>query len=512
MRPGSVAPEYVSPMLVIVSDLHLTDGTTGETVSPGAFSIFVERLRELAVAASWRADGVYRPIERIDLVLLGDILDVIRSTQWLARPGVRPWTSPQSPEFIERVTRITADILRNNEESLAVLRGVAAPGGLCVPSALRAVRLAEDESGEPVSVRIHYMVGNHDWFFHHPGEAFDRLRQTVIAQMGLAQPADRPFPHDMTESEELLGAMRRHKVTARHGDLFDPINFEGDRDASSLGDAIVVELVTRFAVEVERDLGNELPGGAIAGLREIDNVRPLLLVPVWLDGLLERTCAFPAIRKQVKGVWDRLVDEFLAVDFVRRHDTFSPLDIVDGLQRTLKFSKRLSINWASTIVGWLQGLRGASDESYYRHALGEQDFRNRRAKHIVYGHSHTAETVPLDASYADGYVLNQVYFNAGTWRRVHLQTQLAPSEHEFVAADVMTYLAFFQGDERKGRPYESWLGTLGYYPSSGPIRRVDPGRPSHAQSQSVPAPGVPQHAPHFAAGLIKPRPAAPRRL
>ena len=42
-------------MLVIVSDLHLNDGTTGATLQPGAFSLFAERLQELARAASWPA-------------------------------------------------------------------------------------------------------------------------------------------------------------------------------------------------------------------------------------------------------------------------------------------------------------------------------------------------------------------------------------------------------------------------------------------------------------------------
>ena len=38
--------------------------------------------------------------------------------------------------------------------------------------------------------------------------------------------------------EQLLEALRRHKVFARHGDIYDPFNFEGDRNQSSLGDAI----------------------------------------------------------------------------------------------------------------------------------------------------------------------------------------------------------------------------------------------------------------------------------
>jgi len=57
-------------------------------------------------------------------------------------------------------------------------------------------------------VRIHYMVGNHDWFYHLPGEAYDALRQKLVEQIGLANRSDRPFPHDITESDELLQTMR----------------------------------------------------------------------------------------------------------------------------------------------------------------------------------------------------------------------------------------------------------------------------------------------------------------
>jgi len=505
-------------MLVIVSDLHLTDGSSGGTIPPGAFSLFAGRLRDLAVAASWRADGGYRPIDRIDLVLLGDVLDVIHSARWVSRPNVRPWGNPHTPEFLDQVARITADILAHNEESLAVLRGLAAEGGVTVPPALRSARPATDGEGQPVPVRIHYIVGNRDWFYHLPGPNYDALRQTVVQQMGLANRHDRPLAHDITESEDLLEAMRRHKVTARHGDLYDPVNFEEDRDASSIGDAIAIELAGRFAAEVASGLGAELPASTVLGLREIENIRPLLLIPVWIDGLLERTCTVPAVRKRIKTVWDRLADEFLSIDFVRQRDRVQGLGAggwglgVDGLARVLKFSKRLSIGWGSSIVEWLQRLRGAKGDSYSHHALTEQDFRNRRARHIVYGHTHLAETVPLDASYAEGYVLDQVYFNSGTWRRVHRQTRLAPAGHEFIASDAMTYLAFFASDQRKGRPYETWSGQLGYQLPDVTVHRIDPGRLSHVTGQGVSAPGLQGHAPHFATPPVKPAVGPTRRL
>ena len=171
-----------------------------------------------------------------------------------------------------------------------------------------------------------------------------------------------------------------------------------------------------------------------------------------------------------------------------------------------------SIGWASAIVKWMQEIRGCAGESYYHHALTEQDFRNRRAKHIVYGHTHATESVPLDASYAEGYVLGQMYFNSGTWRRVHRQTRLAPAEHEFIASEVMTYMAFFQGDERKGRPYETWSGTLGHPSTEITIHRIDPGRANHVPGQSVSASSLHNHAPHFPASSLKPGAAPARRV
>ncbi len=484
-------------MLVIVSDLHLTDGTGGATISPNAFAIFADQVRDLSQAASWRADGSYRPIERVDVVLLGDVLDIIRSARWNAHDTVRPWSNQGQAEFASLVTEITHDVLRHNEPALAVLRKLAGERPPTLPAASQAGRPAGDAAAQPIEVKLHYLVGNHDWFFHLRGPRFNQLRQTVVRQMGLANRADEPFPHDPAENEELLGVMRRHRVFARHGDIFDPFNFTGDRDASSLGDAIVIELLNRFALAVDRDLASELPAATLAGLRELDNVRPTLLVPVWLDGLLERTCPLPSQRRRVKAVWDDLAEQFLELPYVRQQDTWRPDDLVDGLQRTLKFSRNVSLRAASAVLGWLNELRGANHDSYYQHALAEQDFRNRRAKHIVYGHTHDAESVPLDASYAEGYVLNQVYFNSGTWRRVHRQTRFAPREHEFIPADVMTYLAFFQGDERGGRSFESWTGTLGIEPVDMPQLRVDQGKERHAEGQSVPPSALQGHAPHF---------------
>src|SRR5262245_20645001 len=100
-------------MLAIISDLHISDGSTGPLAAPAVIDLLAERLCDLAWRASWRADGAYRPIDRIDLILLGDALDVIGSRRWLTA-NCRPWDDYQSPAVIETVTGIVEEILRKN--------------------------------------------------------------------------------------------------------------------------------------------------------------------------------------------------------------------------------------------------------------------------------------------------------------------------------------------------------------------------------------------------------------
>lgn len=99
-------------MLVIVSDLHLKDGTTGSAITPDAFRVFAEKLRSTTYRASWRADDRYDPIKTIDLLLLGDIFDLIRSERWLTKQtgepeNIRPWDDPHSQAYIEKIHEIT---------------------------------------------------------------------------------------------------------------------------------------------------------------------------------------------------------------------------------------------------------------------------------------------------------------------------------------------------------------------------------------------------------------------
>ena len=249
-------------MLVLVSDLHLTDGSSGATINKGAFAVFRQRLSDLAYDASWRADGTYKPLQECHVVLLGDVLDVIRSCAWLDDTvrKIRPWSSIDA-HFANKVSDITAGILKHNKDSLAILRSLACGSPITIPDATADGSVAivgrdpDAEGRVPVKVNIHYVVGNHDWFFHVPGPDFDVIRQYIATAMGLVTPPTPFFPHDPLESPQLTKIFQDHRIWARHGDIFDSMNYEKNRNASSLGDAVVVELLNRFPDAVAKQLG-----------------------------------------------------------------------------------------------------------------------------------------------------------------------------------------------------------------------------------------------------------------
>jgi UDP-2,3-diacylglucosamine pyrophosphatase LpxH len=442
-------------MLVIISDLHLTDGTTGTTVGAAAFEDFRQHLEDFALDACERPNGEYRSIESIELVLLGDIFDIIRSTLWTddGKEGVRPWDDPDSPAFIAKIEAITRAILAFNQETFAILKGLTADTPITVPSK----RGGRQHTAVPT--HIHYLVGNHDWFLHLPGDAYEAIRQPIRDALGLANPPG-PFTHAPEHAPWLMEIYRAHNVFARHGDIFDPFNYipEQGRNAATLGDALVVEVINRFPQEVKARMGHSLPAPLLEGLNELANVRPSLLVPVWVDTLLQSMDIPQAQIDEVKEIWDEMANNFLKLKFVRDQDKMFRFDVVDAMEIVLKLYDNVSLNTASKAILFIRDKFWGGESSFASYALKETAFKERWAHHIVYGHTHHYEIVPLDKVFVGYDSFNQFYFNSGTWHPVHA---LALAHERFVFFNVMTFMAFFKEDERKGRPFETWSGTLG---------------------------------------------------
>ncbi len=452
-------------MLVIVSDIHLGDGTCGKSISPSAFHLFEDRLKELAFHTSWRMDGSYRPIEKIDILLMGDILDPLHSTLWLEKSlseagHVRPWTDFEKPEYPATLLAITRAILKNNTELVEVLRGLA-ERGFDLPTIAKRGDPSRSRVLSNVKVRIHYMVGNHDWYYHLPGQGFEIIRREIAQAFGLANPPG-PFPHELHESPELRQLLGGYQIYAQHGDIYDLFNFDKvkGRDAATIGDAFAVEIVNRFPVEAERYLKDELPPGFLENLRELVNVRPALAAPLWISSQLNQNETNPETQKKLKNLWDGLCYEFLQLPLVRALDKRNKFDMVDGLEVAVKLTDRFSFKTIDDLVVWIRKKFWSDEITFAKHALKEEAFLDHSARFIVYGHTHHHEIVPLDLLPPANHPTNQLYFNSGTWHTYFDLAVHKPETQKFIPYQVLTYLTFYQGDEREGRRFETWSGAF----------------------------------------------------
>lgn len=440
-------------MLVVISDLHLTDGSTCESINDGAFRQFIHMLCAQAESACWRlkpghSEGVFEVLERIDVILLGDILDVIRSSHWLQTPQ-RPWD--HSDALIDDVTTITRRILAHNADSFACFRDLK--GFLPIVA-------THTQETHNVPLHLHYLVGNHDWFYHLKGPGWDALRAEIISAMALDNIASEIFPHTLEENERIAAICREHRVHLQHGDIFDEVNYQKEkgRDAASLGDAIVIEILNGFPERVRRELELAEDHPLYLAFKEADNIRPLLSLPNYF-AMATSHFGNASQRKKIQQLWTEASNPLLDLQFVRDLDKPWQMDTVDALQLMFTLQRNLPM----VVQGQLAKLieKFSKPETYRKQAAAEAEIKTGRADFVVYGHTHHAEMVPLSVREKSGVRQEQIYINTGTWRRVHEQTQALMNGFPFVHFHVMTYAFFYKGDERFGRRHEMWQGSLG---------------------------------------------------
>ena len=415
-------------MLIFLSDTHLTDGSTCETISADAFGKLVLMLEDMAKTAN---------SSDIEVVFLGDIFDVIRSEIWLST-DIRPWSpknkTDKNSQGLKQYTMKIIDRICQNDTNIGSMQHLK--------------NFKEKMENEHVNVKYTYITGNHDWLINR----YPETRLKIADFMGINKPED--F-RNQTFDDELLRAS--YHVFARHGDIFDPFNFDGNRDASSLGDAIVIDIINKFPQAVEKEIGKHTNPDLIKELKEIDNVRPLIDIPLWINGVSLRAKT-TEIGKKIKKVWNEVVDGFLNIKFVKDHDKAWRMDMVDALQVGLRLSKFLSLNEISEIP--LRKFQKTEDD-YIDRAFQEDALLRNEATAIVYGHTHDYKLQPLDQVHLGGITIGKKYFNSGTWRKVHKRTAFDQKNYEFLSWHVLTLIAFYLEGERGQRSFEVWNGVLG---------------------------------------------------
>jgi len=392
------------PLLIFVSDIHLTDSLHGTAISKAeAFERFWRRIQD--------ARG-RRPAQ---LCFVGDLFDIVRSPSWFDGRA-RPYFDPRG----DTGRQVTGIVERTIEREAGFFAGIR----------------KRVEAGE---LEIHYVVGNHDRLLSTVPEA----RKAVWRALTGSDDA----PELGTEME-----FPEHRVLAYHGNVTDDINFDPG-GGGTIGDAIGSELITRFPSEVRK-----LIGEGHANLDDIDDVRPIYAVPAWVRklGLAKRELLGP-----VGKTWSMLVDEFLQNDFVRhwmRDHRRIGLDTGKKLRLLLELStkKVMAHTHDRRLTALYKFFQHSFDGKMAKHAAKRIEAGGGRFRYVVNGHSHFASMVPLGSF--DGE--SAVYFNTGTWRTVHQIGHGLGGRPSFLPYDSMSYLVFFPDQDPLHRDYEWWTGAV----------------------------------------------------
>jgi hypothetical protein len=445
-------------MLVVISDIHLNDGTVCTATDAQAAEIFFMELEDQIQAAGIRPSGDWSPVESVDIVMLGDILDIIRSEAWLSS-GVRPWDDVK--KYAPIATQITKKIVTENQKFLDVFKRYSTQG--------MTIRVPGSTTGETYNCKInlHYMVGNHDWFPYVDASELDELRQVIRDAFGLTQ---NYFPWKIEEwnadAKRIHDSCVKHRVYLQHGDQYDEFNYHKDigRTGSSLGDAIVIELITKFPMEVVRRIKAKYPEAVLSreflqSLEELDNVRPSTHTVIYLRNVIEKL-ANSRHRKIVREVFyecTRSIQFSAIFKEVAKHDKLATLKL-----QILNFSSK----WSPTcIVRMVTNGMGLFRSSYVERAERESYVRSGICDYVTYGHTHEQVTEGIGMRKDEsGKYIPQIYINSSTWRPIN--TEIRPERKElkvfpYFSEKTMTWVAYFCDGERKGRTYEVWSGQLG---------------------------------------------------
>lgn len=395
------------PLLIFVSDIHLTDALHGNAVSKAdQFQRFWQRIQV--------ARG-HRPAE---LCIVGDLFDLVRSPSWFDGRH-RPYHGSSTNGVVKNVEKIVEDTIKREAGFFTAIRDRVTAGEL----------------------NVHYVVGNHDRLLFTAPNAQKAIARALTGK------------ESITLHQEI--EFRDHGVLAYHGNVGDPINASPDGDAT-IGDAIGSELILKFPRKLRALVGEDHPG--LDEVDDIDDVRPVYAVPAWVR---QQSVIRKELLRPMSQVWSEVVDEFLANEFVRdwlgrQRKTFS-LDLGKKLRLLLELSRnKVMAHGSDERLTQLYRFFQHSFDGKMSAVAATQLQKRRGLRYVINGHSHFPSMQPLGT--IDG--KPAVYFNTGTWRAVHQIGHDLGGRPSFLAYDAMTYVVFFPTGDPMGRDYEWWTGAM----------------------------------------------------
>lgn len=437
-------------MLVLLSDLHLTDTTTARNVHGTAFKLLGA---EIGAVAEKKQD-----LTEVHVVLLGDILDLVRTNYWVrsVTPEERPWGGKADPQtgmnadtaVMEQHFGAVLDAVLDSESGralVAMLEGLPRPGG--------------------APPKVTYVIGNHDRMFNNYPALRDRLRARFQqAELEFALKLDLP---------DTYGVLARHghewdehcHAHAFYNEVLQPDARAGRFDervyrAMALGEVVTAELMSGLVYYVERDFadrGWNTPEDRafLASFKDVNNLRPMTAAFNWLAwfvrgqgakyesymqvmraGLMDALTGL--LRSRFAKQWDKLQSDLVAAG-----------DLTDHLGRVLCLVKQKNgLKFLEGLASIVDALRGKSEgldtlAKGAREELLEGEAQDDRYQYLVYGHTHEARQDCFRAGH-DNRV--KFYVNTGTFLPF---VERALAGRGFWTAHRMTYALLFNNDEDK---------------------------------------------------------------
>ena len=469
-------------MLVVISDLHFVDGTSGNHNLPAkAFEqVFLSSIVGLAQKNN---------ATELKLLLLGDIPDLIRSAQWFGEapedrlwgengladiPNPRPNSLTEKrcldilgrfPQSGERRDVPVNTILYQNWNTFKFFREFY--------TKLQQVAEAEYEiANYSIPVEIVYIVGNHD----RPINLYPSLRDELQKQLGLAitpETVDGDVTGEWWYKYEFEDAA--YGVFARHGHQFDVYNYNGtdaytreDHLQVPIGDVIATEIAVNLVVTLESLRGKypQITDDLVEAMQAVDNVRPLGRLMEWFYSKMSEQDD-KLIRKAMDETIDTVIESFFEIEYVQKWN--NPNTNVDELIRAA--SKRpfqsvldfiMDHSDASRLIQLLlpvaeQYMKEGGIDEYMEGAFYEDIWREEGSpiRYILYGHTHNPLLKPLDS--VDG--RDVIYINTGTWRERLQRTISLDKTADFVGIKQLTYQVFYNEEEDKKNKE---VGTIGF--------------------------------------------------
>jgi UDP-2,3-diacylglucosamine pyrophosphatase LpxH len=428
-------------MLVFISDLHFTDGTSGDyNIKKRAFDGFFD---DLAIHA--------KKAKEVKLIFLGDIFDLLRTEKWFSFDEDEcPWGTDEV-RIEKNANDILKSVISKNQSTFDIFKA----------------QNLKDTHGLFIKEVI-YIPGNHDRLCN----KYESLRILVRENLGITgKKAGDKFDYCYSDQE--------YGVMARHGSEFDCYNYEGknyegkdhesfeDHILVPIGDPITTLLLAKLPWAVKNRLEIEnFPSADVkqiyGNFQDIENVRPLESVIIWLFNQVQTfRDRDDKLEDIISDVIKEVIEDFENLNFVQKwydkHDKRSLFDEADKAQTVLWMLKKLKFDSIEHVLSFIDYIKKLSLEGdkYIKAATNEKPFDDVRQFHVVYGHTHEPKQLPIQKLID----LNHVYLNTGTWRARH---RCCENKKGFITWKDLTYVILYNKDESPlGHPsFETWSGNL----------------------------------------------------